>query len=641
MTQAIFRVCLGAAFIIALSACGGGGGDSSTNLIAVPPEPPQDGITGRAASGISGAQLTVHDATGEEIVIASGRTTNENGAYDLVFSEFAIESGIEAPLVITLDGEGATAVCDYDRDGDNDCLTADGSFTAFGTTYDLPRGFQLRAMAHSFPTRTEATTGDISVNVNLTAASDLATRYALESAGGNNLTSEEVILATEQSLGIVEFTTGLSTMGRELDNIAVIDLTETEIPSTDRLALALFGSSLHGQVNTDDAGIANYRLVLNRMGNRIRPNGNGQFLNASGSFMSEVVSTYVSTATAYQSLLNSPSPVLAGSIAAQTVAQPLLAQSGGNAINIALPADPNSDEPLDRTKVFVANLSEVIGASLLISDTAGFGGTANGAATVYSEQLSLIGTLVSQEVRNTLLQLDQAITTALDNGETELTGTNVSGVLELTDNVVTMTVATSTTSNIQTGISVNITISSGTRSNPGGTGTLDSSEITITVSQTQNDLTTQELFEGTIALGLTGTDTDSVSFTGNLRSTTNRTFSGDISVNTLGPISESQEQGNYQAGFTFTSGASLSLTGQLQNQINTLSLTSGNSSIVSDLITNTITDMNSALNLSVSSQGDVTGGTLSHDGGDTGSMDANGIITFADDTTVALPAPVI
>ena len=628
--------------VLLASACGGGGGgDSSENLVTEPPAAPQDGISGRAASKISGAQITVHDANGDEIVIASGRTTNENGAFNLVFSEFAINDGITAPLVLTLDGANATAVCDYDREGDNDCLTADGSFTAFGTLYDLPDGFVLKAVADSFPTRTDSATEDIRITVNLSAASDLAARYALDTAAGNPLESAGVTLAINQALGVVEFITGLSTNGRSLNEIAIEDLTLAQVTTTDRLAVGLFGTSLHGQVNTEDAGIANYRLVLNRMGNRIRPKTEGLQLTASGSFLSEVTRSYIDAANAFQSSLSAPSAVLAGAISSRSLAEPALAQAGGNAINIALPADPDSSDPLDQSKLFVASLSEAIGSTLLVSDTAAFPGTASGAAMVYQDQLSLLATLVSQETRNTILQLDQAITQALVDGETELTGTNVSGILESNDNVVTMTVATSTTSNIQTGIGVNITIPTGTRTNPGDTGLLESSDATISVSQTSNDLTTQELFEGTIRIQLDANDTQSLGFNGSLRAASGRLFSGDMTISNPAPLSEQQEQGQYQASFGFNDGSTLTMSGELASQINMTTVTSGPSTIVTDLVTNTITDMNTNLNLDVNQSGNVTGGTISLDDTTTGSMTAGGIISFVDDTSVSLPAPII
>ncbi|MBT7370802.1 MAG: hypothetical protein HN816_09165 [Gammaproteobacteria bacterium] len=643
MTSANSGIWLSTILLMLLSACGAGGGDSAENTVINPPEPRQDGITGKAASRISGASLAVHDANGEEIVLASGRTTNQNGAYHLIFSEFAIQDGITPPLVVTLDGRGATAICDYDREGDNDCIAADGSFVSFGTTYTLPDGFELRGLAPTFPDFVEGGS-DRTINVNLSAASDLATRYALDAAVGT-LTAAAVDLANNQALGVVEFLTGLSSRGQNINDIAIADLTAAQIPTTDRLGLALFGASLHGQINTDEPSVSKYHLVLNRMENRIRPAPSGLYLSATGTFLAESVASYIVTATAFQNSLTSPSAVLAGSIAAGTTSQPLLVQVGGNPVNIAIPADPSSTDPLDRTKVFISSFSEVIGSTLLISQTAAFGGTAAGAALVYNEQLSLLGTLVSEEMRNTLIQLDQAISTALENGETELTGTNVSGVLEQNADTVTLTVATSTSSNIQTGISVNITIPTGTRFNPGGNGSISASDITIAVSQTQTDLTTQELFEGSFSVELSGAgqviDTTSVTFSGDLRSTGARNFTGNIAVTGLAPISSELEEGNYDASFTFDDGGTLSMSGQLQTQISNTTLSVGASTIMVDLETNRITDMNTDLNLSVDQSSFVTGGSLVSGGVDTGTMDASGIVFFSDDTAVALPAPVI
>ncbi|MDA0979048.1 MAG: hypothetical protein O3B72_10840, partial [Proteobacteria bacterium] len=395
---------------VILQGCGGSGGDTIDNTVINPPAAPMDGINGRVASRISGGIISVTDATGSDVVVASGRTTSASGEFNLVFSEFAIDAGINPPLTVTLDGSSATAVCDYNGEGDNDCLTRDGDFAAFGETYDLPAGFSLRGIAPTFPD--SSTAGDRNVTVNLTAASDLATQYALNSAAGSPLDADGVNLAARQALGLVEFITNLPTAGLDINSIPVTDITASTIPDTPALAVALFGASLHGQVDTTIGNRASYRRVLDRVSSNVTVRNNDQ-PGAASSFLAGMITPYLNVASTYQASLPTPSAVMAGSIAAQLIAQSRLETLGASRSSIALPADPASNAPLDRSKVFTNRLAETMGATLLVSDSGSFAGTPAGADIVYRDQLQLLNSLVSQEVRQTLVQLDTAIAEAL------------------------------------------------------------------------------------------------------------------------------------------------------------------------------------------------------------------------------------
>lgn len=632
--------------MVLLGGCGGGA-DSSENIVENPPPPPTDGIDGEVSSRISGASLSVTDATGAEVVLASGRTTDSAGRYRLVFSEFAIEDGITAPLIVSADGSGATAICDFDAEGDSDCLTADGSLAPFASSYTLPEGYIFRGVSPTFPPETNGE--ERTVTVNISAASDLATHYSLIGAAGSALIASDVDIASQQALGVVEFVTGLSTNGITLNDIEIIDLTNPGDPSTESLALALFGASLNGQVNTDNPAVDTYHKILARTANNIQvdPASADGYLTSTGSFLAQTISAYIVTAEAYQISLPSPSSVLAGAIAAQNSAVNLLTLSGSSPVAIALPADPASSEPLSQTKTFAATLSEVMGSTLIISTVNGFGGTASGAASVYSEQLSVLETLTSREVRQAIIQLDDAIADAVANSETELTGTNVSGVLTIDGSTVTMTTATSTVSNIQTGISVNITIPSGVRSSPGGTGTFDATEITVSVSRTQNDITTQQLFQGALLIDMTavesGADADSMSYNGDITASSGLDFAGDVTLSGLAPFASgiTTATGTYDASFSFADTSTAAMQGALETQISMYTVNSGSSTIMTDLETNTITDMTTTLNLTVDGASMVTGGELTAQGVSTGTIDSAGIISYTDGTSQALPVPVI
>jgi len=387
----VTRLCV-LSLLILLASCGGGS-DSSENIIVDPPAPPQDGIGGSAASRIRGGRISIQDANGDDVVVASGRTTNESGSYRLVFSEFEILEGITPPLLLTLDGTGATAVCDFDQEGDNDCLTREGNFASYGETYNLPDGFSLRALAPTYPPESES--GDRLINVNFSAASDLAAALAIESSAGGTLDRDLVELANQQAMGFVEFTSGLSSSGLDINSIANLDLPVASSTPTPALALALFNASLHGQVNTEVSNVADYRRVLNRMTNQVNATATGN-LRSMGSYLSQAMTAFVTGSTAYQASLATPSAVLAGAIASRQIPVRLLEQTGSGTVDIALPADPASSDALDRGRTMISRLSEVMGSTLLISTTPAFGGTREGAALVYSDQVALIATLVSR-----------------------------------------------------------------------------------------------------------------------------------------------------------------------------------------------------------------------------------------------------
>ncbi len=631
--------------LLALLVACGGGSDSSENVITNPPEPAQDGISGVAASSIGAGQISITDANGDELVIASGRETNQNGRFNLVFSEFAIEAGINPPLLLTLQGNGATAICDYDQEGESDCLTADGSFVAFGERYNLRNGFRLRAIAETYPPA--STPEDRSVTVNFSAASDLAAQYAVTAAGPGPLTEEIVALAERQALGAVEFITGLSTEGSELNEISIADLTSPQIYDTPSLALALFSASLQGQVDLGTENLANFRRVLDTLESSILPvpGSSDNQLRATSEYLANAVNAYLSGASSFQLSLPEPSGVLNGAITAQSVAENQLRLASGQNIRIALPALPGSDDSLARGKTLVDQIAAVMGGSLLVSTVDAFGGTAAGAAAVYGDQLALVTALTSGEVRTALSQLDNAIATALASGETQLSGTNVSGILTVEGDSVSLANATSTSSNIQTGIAVNLTIPTGTRLNPGGSGEFSATEFLMSVAQTQNDLTTQQLFQGELELQMVDVgdtaDIDSIGFTGELRSREALEFNGQINALNLSRASDPVISGDYSASFIFDGDFTLSLAGKLESQLETYTASTAGNTVMTDLLTATMTNLNATLNLTIDSGQQVTGGNIVAAEEIVGTMDDQGFVNFIDGTQTVLPVPVI
>lgn len=85
----------------------------------------------------------------------------------------------------------------------------------------------------------------------------------------------------------------------------------------------------------------------------------------------------------------------------------------------------------------------------------------------------------------------------------------------------------------------------------------------------------------------------------------------------------------------------LMMDGLLETQINLYTLTAGNSTVITDLQTNVITDMNADLNLSINGSGAVSGGVIVATEVQAGTLDTRGIINFTDGTATILPVPVI
>ena len=171
------------------------------------------------------------------------------------------------------------------------------------------------------------------------------------------MTTETVLLAEQQALGVVEFLTGLTVDNMMLNNVTVPDLTASQVQTNAALALGLFNAGIHGLVDTSLNGQRNYRLALNRLQSQIRPTGDGNELSATGSYLAQAAAAPLTGATSYQASLALPSPALAGAVASQTSAITLLTAAGNSPVRIALPADPLSDAPLDRAKTLTSSLA--------------------------------------------------------------------------------------------------------------------------------------------------------------------------------------------------------------------------------------------------------------------------------------------
>lgn len=208
--------------IVLLISCDGGGGGGSVLDVGVSLPEPSNGADGSALLGvISGARITVRDANGQDVELATETTTGADGSYTLVYSPDAFAAGIEAPLTIRIHGTpGATAKCDIDNaDTDEDCQLPNGSFAAFGESFNLPSALLLRSSIPTIPA------DGPSFTANITPATEIASSIALMAGDGITLTESEVTLANAQVLSIIALVTGIDLTGLDLTTIPVVDLT--------------------------------------------------------------------------------------------------------------------------------------------------------------------------------------------------------------------------------------------------------------------------------------------------------------------------------------------------------------------------------------------------------------------------------
>ncbi len=290
------------ASIVLIASCGGssGGGVAPT-----PTDPPPDptGIQGQATKGlIVGGTITVTDATGANIPLSTGDMTDANGTYDALFSTAAVALGIVAPLEVTINGTGATVTCDWDVDGDDDCAVGDGSYASFGSTYALPGGFTLSGFSATAPT-----TAGAPVTININPATDIASTLALRGSGAA-LNISDVDVAEAQTLGLVQVLSGVNLSGVTLGQQTLVDLTSLASASlTDaNLALSIFGASVLGQIDVDDAALDSITNVIASITDGLVVSGAD--LQATGTMMSRVSTAVAQGAGIVQAQLQAGGP---------------------------------------------------------------------------------------------------------------------------------------------------------------------------------------------------------------------------------------------------------------------------------------------------------------------------------------------
>ena len=352
---------------VLITSCGGNSDGDPRGTVTVIPPPPQNGAAGQAVKGIiAGASVSVVDASGAAIGIASGGTTGADGTYSLVFTPAAIAAGITAPLAVIIDGTGATTVCDLDVNGtDDDCLTSDGvTYVAFGETYALPDGFTMTVVLSEVPADTAEE--DPVFTANPSPASSLAASLAYAASGdGTTLTVGNVANANAQVLGLIELVTGVTfAEGTLLSAIPLIDLASVGADNAETpeqsFAISAFAAAVAGLVDADtDLGEALAELFAQVAANA---EGEIQISGTNLSRLSRQVSLSLGNVSAALTTAGVTTPVAAAVVKAQVKATST--QADGDRIGdapVPVPV-PGGTTDFSLTNSFVSKIVNVLDA---------------------------------------------------------------------------------------------------------------------------------------------------------------------------------------------------------------------------------------------------------------------------------------
>lgn len=631
------------------------------------------GVAGTVVKGpISGATITVYDENGEAIPVSAAATSNADGSYSVTFTPAATDAGIAGPLLIEADASGATATCDRNAaDTDNDCRTATGTWVAFGETYTLPDPFILRGVIDAIPD--DATI----ITVNISPASDLAAELAL--AGGTTLTEAGVAKANNQVLGLIGTLTGINLSDLKLYRIHVMDLgnIDTTNAGAPAAAISAFASAMHDLVEDQDFDNVGQAIQFLKDNVTDDPGGSGN-LSASGNTLAALARALASSIATVNQLLVAAGvdipEVNDAAINANSNAN-LFAGFGDNPVLIAPPPVAGSTNELDLTRLFVNKLADIIKRTVAITGAAGFGATGEGATEMFADELQAVESLSSEEATQAFQQLEAALILAeaelapgaSDSDETDEDGDGVTGTITKSADGNTVTVTgTSTVTNSTTGITVTIEIGEGVRTDTGATGAFSATDIVMTTSQTEGDVTTVlQTFTGDldttfvdegagIGLGL-----DTLDFTGDISAqTAGTTFGASISLTDIEGTAEGSElafpTGQYDAVLTFSGAAEGDLTvrmaGTIRAEMQNFWVTIAQDTIAGTVTrvdtqdTDTLTDGTVTLTLvldltdTIESSGSLVSGTFTVNNIETATLDDNGTVFYSDGSIQSLPA---
>ena len=407
MKSFLQNIALLSSIVLLISCGGGGGGGGSVSDVGVSLPEPTDGADGSALLGvISGARITVRDANGQDVELATETTTGADGSYTLVYSRDAFAAGIEAPLTIRIHGTpGATAKCDIDNaDTDEDCQLPNGSFAAFGESFNLPSGLLLRSSIPTIPA------DGPSFTANITPATELASSIALRAGDGITLTESEVTLANAQVLSIIALVTGIDLAGLDLTTIPVVDLTTigaagATLAGTPLASFAVtsFAAAVLDLVDPAVPGREDIAAVLASVAADFSV-GEDHSAQVPGSTLGEIASSVAKSLGNISDILDDAGVV--GGVAVSVAVAQDQANDNVDLFDLfgdedVIIADPITDDEgaLAATKMFVTNLKAVLDRIRTTTGANGFvaqGATSEQSETeVFATELDLVNGMAS------------------------------------------------------------------------------------------------------------------------------------------------------------------------------------------------------------------------------------------------------
>jgi hypothetical protein len=637
-----------ASAVLLIASCDSGGAGGISNIGVTPPAP-QNIVSGSAVKGvISGGTVTVVDFEGNDIPLSPAVTTEEDGSYELTFA-----AGRTAPLVVTIDGTGATMVCDIDLAGtDNDCGIGDGTFAAFGTSYPLPAGFTMQGMVAEIPPANSV--GNITATVNLSPASDLATKLALTAAAGSALTKDRVDAAGAQVLGLIQTITGIDLTGQTLNEITipnVADSAATAGASDASQAIAAFSAAIIANQGAEETVAA----VIARINASLQASAVTGNLTATGTVLAGL------TASVETALITVAAQITAGggnsgkTLAAVNNAKLIEAvylAMGEAEVEVSTLPPAGSSEPVDATKAFVNKFNTVISAALATTGGGGVGVDDLGATEVFATELDAVTKLNSGAASKAAQALQTAVNAQVaamtDNGTVEFTNMDTTNPVSFSitklDTVYTMAAISSSYTMADT--LVVITAESGSSSGNDVFELVGVSMVTTTGAITADPVIAQTFTAGTISG--TGTVT---TFIGTVLGTSATTSFGVNAVYT-DPVNM-LDGDTYVATVSFASATADNLSATFSGTVGaltqSLSITAGSNTIA---ITATRSGVNETVIFSdgpvmmlvelensvvvPDQEGNIA--TLNASNTATGTIAANGTITYSDGSFQSLPA---
>ena len=641
--------------ILFIVSCDSGGTSGVTNVPIDPPQPPADpefGLDGRAVKGVvGGATITVTDSAGADVAIASGGTTGADGSYTIIFDQ----AEVSAPIVVTVSGGGdATMVCDIDLAGtDDDCAVGDGTSVAFGESYPLPATFALRGLVAEVPTEDGA-----SATVNITPASDLATNLALASADTSALTAADVEDASSQVLGLIQTITGADLSGQDLNDIAIPDVSDSAdaaAASESSLALAAFSAAIiANQGDGETVGD-----VITRVNASLTADADGN-LAASGTELSSLTNSIVTALTTVSAQVTAgggDSSAVDAAVDNAEAIEEVYETIGDEDVSVPPVPEPGSTAPADQTKAFISTFSNVVSSALATTGAAGAGGDGQSATELFASELDAVAALNSGPATAASRALQDAVnaavadltedgTVAIDNADATnpvtFSLTKAGTVFSIADASATQTSADGT-----------VVVISATTGTSEGAGVFSLEGVTMVTTkpgaaQGDDPVTTQTFTAGT----LTGAVVDGIRQT-----TFVGTVSGGVTTTSFGLSITYLEQANgdtYGADISFASATtddlSLGLSGTVGQDIGNYVVRAGGDTISftatpTAVGTGTVVFSDGTVLMTLSLENgavvaDQAGNiaVLTVAGVETGTVSANGTVTYSDGSIQSLPA---